>query len=328
MPLVSVVIPIYNAKDYLNVCLGSVLKQRYENIEIILVDDGSIDDSLRICEEYADKYSNIRILEKANGGASSARNLGMSMAKGKYLIFVDGDDYWIGDDFLMEFVDILETNPNADFIGFNYKYDYHLINKCIEAKRYSVTYPAVCSKKEMLHHLLNDGLFPVSPCTKIFRLSFLVNNHIFFKEGTVAEDIPWFLKILEKTSNFILLNRFCYAYRKQVISSASSGSRLFFNLLELVKAESDRLRDSCECIYKNEFLSFIAYEYTILLALSYNLKEPGKSAIKVMLQKYSWLLKYDLNSKVRKVRLLVSILGLNLSCLILGIYVDRYVLRK
>ena len=91
--MVSIIVPIYNSEKYLHACLDSIVSQTYKNIEIILVNDGSIDKSGVICDEYSRKYNNIKVFHKENGGVSSARNLGIDNATGQYLAFVDPDDY-------------------------------------------------------------------------------------------------------------------------------------------------------------------------------------------------------------------------------------------
>ena len=92
-PLISIIIPVYNAEKYLKKCLDSVINQTYKNLEIILVDDGSTDKSPEICDKYAEKDSRIIVLHKENGGVSSSRNAGLDIFKGEYLSFVDSDDY-------------------------------------------------------------------------------------------------------------------------------------------------------------------------------------------------------------------------------------------
>ena len=93
MGKVSIIVPIYNVEKYLSKCIESILSQTYKNIEIILVDDGSPDNSPQICDEYAKKDDRIIVIHKANGGVSSARNAGIDIATGKYIGFVDPDDY-------------------------------------------------------------------------------------------------------------------------------------------------------------------------------------------------------------------------------------------
>ena len=91
-PLISVIVPVYNVEKYLYTCLDSILNQTYSNIEIICVNDGSTDKSRKILEEYRKKDSRIRIVDKENGGLSSARNAGMRVAKGEFYSFIDSDD--------------------------------------------------------------------------------------------------------------------------------------------------------------------------------------------------------------------------------------------
>ena len=92
--LISIVIPVYNVENYLNRCIESIISQTYENIEIILINDGSKDNSLLICKEYKNKDKRIKVIDKKNEGVSIARNIGVEKSSGKYVIFVDSDD-WI-----------------------------------------------------------------------------------------------------------------------------------------------------------------------------------------------------------------------------------------
>lgn len=92
-PLISIIIPVYNAEHYLSRCLDSVLAQTYKNLEILLIDDGSIDTSGKICDEYATKDKRIIVIHKENGGLVSARQAGTKIAQGKYIVPVDGDDW-------------------------------------------------------------------------------------------------------------------------------------------------------------------------------------------------------------------------------------------
>lgn len=100
----SIIVPIYNCEPYLDKCLDSILDQSYPNFEVILIDDGATDKSGTICDEYADKDARIRVFHKKNGGVSSARNKGLSVARGKYISFVDSDD-WVASDYLSVFAE-------------------------------------------------------------------------------------------------------------------------------------------------------------------------------------------------------------------------------
>ena len=104
-PLFSIIVPIYNVERYLEQCIESVLAQDYQNYELILVDDGSPDNSIDICAKYAKQYSNIVFIHKINGGVSDARNAGIQIARGEYLMFLDSDDYWEGTSILSDYKD-------------------------------------------------------------------------------------------------------------------------------------------------------------------------------------------------------------------------------
>ena len=116
--IVSIIIPVYNAQKYLANTLDSVLKQTYKNLEIILVDDGSTDNTEEICESYAKIDSRIKVINKENGGVSSARNYGLALAKGEYISFVDSDDFLVADMIETLVDDIQTTNAEVAVCGY------------------------------------------------------------------------------------------------------------------------------------------------------------------------------------------------------------------
>lgn len=105
-PLLSVIIPVYNAGDKINRCVESILNQPFKDLELILVDDGSTDDSLLRCNQFANQHENIRCFHKSNGGPSSARNLGLEKVNGEWVSFIDSDDS-IGEDWYSQFLNML-----------------------------------------------------------------------------------------------------------------------------------------------------------------------------------------------------------------------------
>lgn len=110
-PFFSVIVPVYNVSQYLKRCIDSILSQSYGDFELLLVDDGSTDDSGRICDEYAKKDNRIKVFHKKNGGVSSARNKGIDEARGNYVVFVDSDDY-ILQDRLLQIMKLSDNNPD------------------------------------------------------------------------------------------------------------------------------------------------------------------------------------------------------------------------
>ena len=117
-PLISVIVPVYNVKQYLRRCVDSILKQTYENIEIVLIDDGSTDESGAICDRYAQKDVRVKVIHKENGGLSDARNKGMQEARGEYFAFVDSDDYIAKDYIAYLFELIVENKAQISLCGY------------------------------------------------------------------------------------------------------------------------------------------------------------------------------------------------------------------
>ncbi len=117
----SIIVPIYNVEKYLEKCIESLLKQDEENYEILLINDGSTDNSLEICKKYESEYKNIKVFNKKNGGLSSARNYGLDKAEGKYISFIDSDD-WISANYIEEIYRIIDSDKNVDVITYNMIY--------------------------------------------------------------------------------------------------------------------------------------------------------------------------------------------------------------
>jgi len=140
MPLVSIILPVYNAQSHLNRCLGSICAQQYEDLEIIVINDGSKDQSLPVCEEFRKKDSRILLVDKANSGVSDTRNLGLKLASGKYVQFVDSDDY-IAPDYTARLVEAAEQS-GADLV----------------ISPYTMVIPAGASKPEQVLEKIQDDL--------------------------------------------------------------------------------------------------------------------------------------------------------------------------
>lgn len=118
MPKVSVIVPVYNTEKYLPECIDSIINQSYLNLEIILINDGSTDNSSKICDEYASKDKRIIVIHKANGGQADARNAGLDIANGKYITFIDSDDYYSDLNTLKYCIAELEQDKSICFVEF------------------------------------------------------------------------------------------------------------------------------------------------------------------------------------------------------------------
>ncbi|MCR4792629.1 MAG: glycosyltransferase [Lachnospiraceae bacterium] len=192
-PLISIVIPVYNAAKYLERSLDSVVLQTYRNLEIITVDDGSKDESLNILESYAAQDSRFRVLHKENGGSSSARNAGLKIATGDYVGFIDADDY-IESDMYENLIDAFDEDADADvtqILSCEEDEDGKIIKAFGEGFDASESF----SGKEFFRTLLlhtGDSSF----CTKLFRRDFF--KGFSFSEGRLNEDFELLVKMSEK----------------------------------------------------------------------------------------------------------------------------------
>ena len=213
MDKISIVVPVYNSERYLGKCVEGVITQTYQNWELILVDDGSVDKSAAICDEYAAQDLRIKVFHKKNGGVSSARNRGMDNATGKWVTFLDSDDYYDS-----EFLEgLISRTQGADLVvgGFRWFGDYD-VNWYISQTRYLQT-------KEEIGNLLNfeygdsDEMKEKSvflyPWGKLYKMDIIRNNNIHFNENMkVAEDLCFVLSFVTHIKSLSLVESNHYNY--------------------------------------------------------------------------------------------------------------------
>lgn len=292
--------------------------QSYKDIEVILVDDGSKDESPAICDAFTDNDKRAKVIHKENGGLSDARNAGLQAATGDYVVFVDGDDFWLSKDDLSELVAVAEQQQEADFVGYNCKYYYPDTESYSSWVAYSDTLSMPVDKNTAMIELVKSGTFPMSACLKLIKREFLIKNELFFVKGQIAEDIPWFINVLEKCVKCSFVNQYVYAYRQNVAGSITnlSGEKSLLSLLGIVETETNKVASrSFSKEAKEALCSFLAYELSILLTYPNIDDETYKK-----LKSYSWLIDYDVNPKVKKVKMFKRFLGLNLTVKFLKLY--------
>lgn len=204
---ISVIIPVYNVEQYLEKCLDSILNQTYKNIEIILVNDGSIDKSGVICDEYSRKYNNIKVFHKENSGVSSARNLGIDNATGQYLAFVDPDDYIDANMYEILVKKIVETNSDIAMCSFVYVQEHENI---VEDNSDEII---IFDKEEVLSRYFNR----VKPFNASFLWNKLFKRELFEKdrldvELKIQEDTEILLRIYDKVNLVVYIASPLYLY--------------------------------------------------------------------------------------------------------------------
>lgn len=208
--LISIIISIYNLDHLIENCINSVIQQRYNNLEIILVDDGSKDNSLKICQEYAKKDPRIKVIHKDNGGPSSARNAGLDVALGKFITFIDGDDI-VSPDYIFHLYNLLIDNHAdlsiCDFVTFSNREELESIYKNINA---GIEKVYTMNQHEALEAFLYQRYFPTSNCCRMYYRNILEKER--FPEGNCADDIATNHKFIMKAHKVVYSTKKLYYY--------------------------------------------------------------------------------------------------------------------
>ena len=193
LPLVSAVIPVYNVEEYLRECLDSVVFQTYHMLDIILIDDGSTDNSGKICDEYAERDTRVTVIHKLNGGLGNARNIGLDTAKGKYIVFLDSDDYWDLDTVAQllkiaerDSLQLLVFSGEPFWDGVERPEDFPADYYCQLAQNNIIKTGAESLKTAWC----NNEYFS-SPGLRFYLREYLMNSGFRFDEGIIHEDISF-----------------------------------------------------------------------------------------------------------------------------------------
>ncbi|QQD15378.1 glycosyltransferase family 2 protein [Sphingobacterium sp. UDSM-2020] len=232
--LVSVILPCYNVEQYLTRAIESVLNQSYSNFELLVIIDGSPDNSKLIAEEYAKKDDRIKVYEKPNGGLSDARNYGLSRAEGEFVYFMDSDD-WIETDLLMDNVKVLE-NEGLDFVVFGYIQD-------DEDATGKVTHSTVVVPKDRSYHKDNKDLKIDNTLlgllgyawNKVYRRQFLETFSLRFDKGiSLVEDILFNAQVYTHSSQLRTVDKAYYHYlNRQTITLVKTFHQSSFELVKM-----------------------------------------------------------------------------------------------
>ncbi|MBP1570586.1 MAG: glycosyltransferase family 2 protein, partial [Oscillospiraceae bacterium] len=169
MPTVSVIIPVYNVEKYLSQCVESVVTQTYKKLEIILVNDGSTDTSGTLCNEWAKKDDRIKVIHKPNGGLADARNCGTAAATGKWILYIDSDDWYESADHIEKLVSYADTHT-SDIVCFNYRRYFEKENK-FSAPLCNADHP-----NPSLLYMVDNKIYTSSACLKLIKRSLLTDN--------------------------------------------------------------------------------------------------------------------------------------------------------
>ena len=314
---VSVVIPVYNVKPYLERCVNSVLRQTYKDLEIILVDDGSTDGSGEMCDQIATRDPRILVIHQKNQGLSGARNTGIHHSTGEYLLFLDSDDEWLLDDGL----DALarQCDEKTDIVAFKmvHIWDQH-------RREYMSDYDmqktlSMTNAQSVFAHLVRSQQLRVSACAVFVRRMVLTENNLFFISGLISEDVFWTLQLWQhaQTVKVVNLNFYGYYHRGESITTspsirvARSYDTIFTHWSELCKNG---------CVNATAILEFMSDLWVNRGYSYYKLQKNDKPEALGILKRHKDLLNYAATAKSRRVAKMVKVLGVKCTVVILGWY--------
>lgn len=270
-PLISFVIPMYNSEKTIIRCINSILKADTKDIEVVVVDDGSTDNSVEVCRNEFEGNNKVKIYQQNNKGVSAARNQGILSACGKFIMFVDSDDY-IDEKALSNCIDKLSSDDRMIFFGYARVVGNKTINYQMEESFFKTDDLTDQVKKQLYDTCILHNIG-----TKIYPRKLLVDNNIQFESSiAVYEDIIFTLKALNKAREVFMCNEVVYFY---IITKGSLNHSYRKNYFKAIKLLDDEL--TC-CKYDTQFTAWVYINKCIRTIMNEMLLKSGKSQKEVI----------------------------------------------
>ena len=309
--LISIVIPVYNVEKYLEKCIKSIVNQTYKNLEIIIVDDGSPDNCPKMCDEFAQNDKRIKVIHKENGGLSDARNAGINIAKGKYITFIDSDDY-ISNDYV-EYMYNLIKRYNTQIATCEVEIVY--LEKDSHKNTEYVENIEVLNPRDFFYNMLFAKKSDVTACAKLYETRLF--EKIRYPKGVVYEDTATTYKLIEECEKIVTGNKKCYFYftRPNSISKISgfNSNELDYikNTNEMLEYLKNKYQDLEQAIDRFDLYANFRILRLLLFTKPRN-KEMEKDIFKKIKNKRIKVLKYKDTPKRDKIAVILSFFGLSI----------------
>lgn len=276
MSIISVIIPVYNVEKYLSVCIDSILNQTFNNLEIILIDDGSTDGSGRICDLYQLKDTRINTFHIKNHGQSFARNFGINIAKGDYLGFVDSDD-WISPHMYECLYDNLIKNESEISVCNFYKEDYENSFSVYTANAKN----KIFTRQEAMKEIIDNRILTFSPCNKLYKRNLFQN--IKFHNDRIFEDMDISYKLINNSNKIVYTSDPLYYYRYNPKSTLQKG---------FTKKRLDQyfVRKEMYYFYKNEYPKIAKFVFGYMVVEGIQLYKQLIIAKEEKIENYKYLI--------------------------------------
>ena len=303
-PFLSIIIPMYNSEKYLSQCLDSILCQDDPSYEVVLVDDGSTDDSPAIARAYADRDSRFKLFQQENAGTSAARNAGIAMAEGEYITFMDNDDFWRRKDAVSSIRSVAECT-HADLIAHEAVVFHDATGKFDSIRQPDIDeFPPQSSGKDVvLDYLLKHNLLTVTVWSKVCSAQLVKRANLLFPDGMRNEDTLWVFQ----TSKPITEGN---------VSDLAKVIRCCIEEMEGLDLSSEA---------EKSLFAYLAYAYLVWMAQSTLCRSSYvQGAEFAEMKKLRYLVKYDQIPAVRLAKRAMKVTGFEVTRLILG----RYLLHR
>jgi glycosyltransferase involved in cell wall biosynthesis len=294
-----------------------VLRQTYKDLEIILVDDGSKDNSGELCDQLALSDERIRVIHQENQGLSGARNTGISLATGEYIIFLDSDDEWLLDNGL----EVLMQNGNIgnDMIIFKNIHIWYHHERTTTADYDLDRIAALPDAKSIFLYLVESQQFRMSACFLLVRRKLLIDNEIYFPIGYISEDVFWSLHLWQCVNTVAFQNMDFYGYYHHENSISTTASLRVYESYDKIFSY---WKEQCDmgCTNAATIRIYLADMWVSRGYAYYQLKAAEKPAALDILQRHVDLLKYASTPKSQRVAKMVQLLGAKTTLYLLGVY--------
>jgi glycosyltransferase involved in cell wall biosynthesis len=323
--MISVIVPCYKVGKYLKELVDSVLSQDCPDWELLLVDDGSPDDTGKICDNIASTDSRIKVIHKENGGLSSARNEGIRQAQGEWIVFIDGDDY-LNDSTFFSNILITAKKYVSDVICYGIV-EVRDSDKTVISRRFATQsrINVLKSEQDKIDYLVRNDDFTISAWSKAYNKSFLIENSLFFdEEMKTGEDFEWTIRLMLVHKKLVGLDGTPYSYRirEDSISTKAADNYMWYARYAAIEKIIDILQNA----KLNEsqlypYFLYVAYLYYILLAnLNHIPNKKIRNEAFNQVKKYSWLQQYKGTRKVNLSRGMINVFGVRNGARILDLY--------
>ena len=318
----SIIIPVYNVEQYLESCVKSVITQTYQDLQVILVDDGSIDSSGALCDQLAKQDTRIQVIHKPNGGLSDARNAGLKVATGDYVAFLDSDDVYLLQDGIEQMMHVV-AKDKPDLLLFQCV-DIYPVRQSVR-RAYDSDFLVNHTGTEVFHQLVRMQSFNMSACFQLIRRELLEKHQLYFEKGLLSEDVDWSLRLWQYVSKVRAINLPFYGYQHRegsisttyTIRNLRSYEHIFAKFVQLY---NERVVETDTELYWQTVMGYLAQMYTNCLYNYGQLTIQERKDNYYILRDYASLLNHSISIKSHRVVKLKRWIGLRLTVWVFMFY--------